>query len=144
LITATRSFDLLTTSPVSSAKHHASESRDTMSAITQLTLAALLASTITASACQVEVVDNAAFGWVRSRPNLYANQLWKLGAGVKVIYCGRSAIDDRNIEWRWVAFAYAQEQWPHKGWVSARILSPDVPVITRRAPQEPTFEEGGE
>ena len=116
-----------------------------MSVITQLTLAALLASTITASACQIEVVDNAAFGWVRSRPSLYANQLWKLQNGVKVVYCGRSAIDDRNIEWRWIAFAYDQEQWPHKGWVSARILSPDVPVITRRAPpQEPSFEEGGE
>ena len=112
-----------------------------MSVITQLTLVALLASTICASACQVEVVDNSAFAWVRARPGLHANQLWKLEAGVKVVYCGRSAIDNRNIEWRWIAFAYDQEQWPHKGWVSARILSPDVPVIIRRAP---TFEEGGE
>lgn len=107
----------------------------------QLTIAALLASTIAASACQVEVVDNAQFGWVRSRPNLYANQLWKLGAGVKVIYCGRSARDNRNIKWQWIAFTYNQEQWLHKGWVSSRILSPDVPIIIRR---EPDFEEGGE
>ena len=107
----------------------------------QLTMAALLASTIAASACQVEVVDNSAFAWVRSRPNLYANQLWKLGAGVKVVYCGRSAIDDRNIKWQWIAFTYNQEQWLHKGWVSSRILSPDVPIIIRR---EPDFEEGGE
>jgi len=95
-----------------------------------------------ASACQVQVVDNAQFAWVRARPNLYAGQLWKLGAGVEVRYCGRSYIDDRNIEWRWIEFGYDQEQWPHKGWVSARILSPKVPVIIRR--RVPTFEEGGE
>ena len=101
---------------------------------------ALLLSTSAASACEVQKV-NTDFGYMRAKPTLHSEPLWKLGNDVSVIWCGRTSTDSRGIVWNWVATQWDEEQWAHKGWISSRIVDRDVPTIMHN---EPRFEEGGE
>jgi|GEM_PF-4318979 hypothetical protein len=93
--------------------------------------------------CVLEMIDNANYGYMRAQPNLNAKPLWRLGQNVEVLWCGRTATDSRGIVWHWVATKWQEEPWIHKGWVSSRILTAEVPTIERRS-AAPSFEEGGE
>lgn len=105
-------------------------------------LALLLSTSAASAACEVQKVT-ATFGMMRTRPNLGAEPLWKLGNNVSVVWCGRTSTDSRGIVWNWVATEWNEERWAHKGWISSRIVERDVPTITYKEPAE-RFEEGGE
>jgi hypothetical protein len=103
----------------------------------------LVLSTSAASACEIEKVT-ANFGYMRSKPDLGSPALWKLGNDISVVWCGRTSTDRRGIVWNWVATEWSQERWPHKGWISSRIVERDVPTITLTERPQARFEDGGE
>ncbi|MBV8850843.1 MAG: hypothetical protein JOZ16_14810 [Methylobacteriaceae bacterium] len=80
-----------------------------------------------AFACTQEMVSiNNDFGYVRGTPDRSGEQLWKLAAGATVEWCGRNSTDGENITWHWVSFRSQEEPWEHKGWMSSRILEPQM------------------
>jgi hypothetical protein len=104
---------------------------------------ALLLSASAVSACEIQKV-NTNFGYMRAKPSLGSSPLWKLGNDVAVVWCGRTSVDSRGIVWNWVATEWNEERWPHKGWISSRIVEREVPTITRNETPATRFEEGGE
>jgi len=56
-----------------------------------------------------------------------------------MVWCGNASTDRSGIDWYWIEFKSTQEPWPHGGWISSRIITPEAVAQsnTTAQPQQP-------
>ena len=108
--------------------------------------AAIAPDTPEAPKCKLYVPHNLG-GVVKARAHPYAdddvaavlpNAAPTTTIGIVLKWCGMQQNDERNIMWRWVAYAPAGSATTNKGWVPESMMVPWTPPN-----MPPSFDQGG-
>jgi len=109
-------------------------------------VAAIAPDTPDAPKCKLFVPHNLG-GIVKARSHPYAdddvaatlpNAAPTTTIGIVLKWCGMQQNDERNIMWRWVAYAPAGSATTNKAWVPASMMVPWTPPN-----MPPSFDQGG-